>query len=85
MQKTENPRLKAVSFPSERKTAVQSWLSHWQAWKHTQSHLAALGLGDSVCKKQVDSIYWLATRLKSPSGDLKDAEAAPGELGILRR
>ena len=84
MQKTENLRLKAV-FSLWKKTAVQSWLSHWQAGEHRQSHLAALGLGDNVCKEQVHSIYWLATRLKSPSEDLKDAEAAPGELGILRR
>ena len=48
--------------------------------EHWKSQLAALGLGDSICESQVDNIYQVATRHKTPSETLKDGEAASAAL-----
>ena len=48
--------------------------------EHWKSQLAALGLGDSICESQVDNIYQVATRHKTPSEALKDGEAASAAL-----
>lgn len=76
VQKPDIFRLKAVSFLGKEKAAILSWLSLWQVMECWKGHLAASGLSDSLCNSQVDNIYWVATRCKTPSEALKAMEAA---------